>query len=315
MKEYEVAGILEGYHRGHGADKTFNLVFSGPFPVTKEGIPFQGLPWCPGRREIEKGDCVHLEMTTVYGGYWNQLVRIVSVGSQNAELTRFHEATVATMQAGISAMKVGTKMSEAVQTMARVAEENNFKLTTPMGHFCGLDLVEGRFDGESQVVLKSGHNRNCPSPPGRLERKGHDSVGRNLPDDRPRPPEVESNRRHPPHGLIFFVGLTFPQDGFIITPECFHFGSMCVFSLEGTMAVNLSIKRVPEGVAKQLRRRATRHHRSLQGELLAILEESVRSDLLLTPEEMLAQVRKYGLKTREESAKFMRQDRNARSHR
>lgn len=81
------------------------------------------------------------------------------------------------------------------------------------------------------------------------------------------------------------------------------------------MAVNLSIKRVPEDVAKQLRRRATRHHRSLQGELLAILEESVRSDLSLTPEELLAQVRNSGLKTREESAKFMREDRDARSHR
>jgi Xaa-Pro aminopeptidase len=156
MKEYEVAGILEGYHRGNGADKTFNLVFSGSFPVTKEGIAFQGLPWCPGRREIEKGDCVHLEMTTVFGGYWNQLVRIVSVGSQNAELTRFHEASVATMRAGVEAMKVGTIMSEAVQAMARTAEEKNFKLTTPMGHFCGVDLVDGRFDGESQVVLNPG---------------------------------------------------------------------------------------------------------------------------------------------------------------
>jgi plasmid stability protein len=81
------------------------------------------------------------------------------------------------------------------------------------------------------------------------------------------------------------------------------------------MALNLSIKRVPEDVARELRRRATKHHRSLQGELLAILEESVRSDLLLTPEELLAEVRKSGLKTREESARFMRQDRNARSHR
>ena len=173
MKEYEVAGILEGYHRGNGADKTFNLVFSGSFPVTKEGIPFQGLPWCPGRREIEKGDCVHLEMTTVYGGYWNQLVRIISVGSQNAELTRFHEATVATIQAGVAAMKVGTKMSEAVQTMAGVAEENNFKLTTPMGHFCGLDLVEGRFDGESQVVLN-------PGVTAILHPRLDDSKGRNM---------------------------------------------------------------------------------------------------------------------------------------
>jgi Xaa-Pro aminopeptidase len=156
MKEYEVAGMIEGYHRGNGADKTFNLVFSASFPVTQEGIAFQGLPWCPGRREIEKGDCVHLEMTTVFGGYWNQLVRIVSVGTENAELTRFHEASIATMKAGIEAMKAGTKMGEAVQAMAMVAEEKNFKLTTPMGHFCGVDLVEGRFDGESQVVLNPG---------------------------------------------------------------------------------------------------------------------------------------------------------------
>ncbi len=173
MKEYEVAGILEGYHRGNGADKTFNLVFSGSFPVTKEGIPFQGLPWCPGRREIEKGDCVHLEMTTVYGGYWNQLVRIISVGSQNAEVTRFHEATVATIQAGVAAMNVGTKMSEAVQTTARVAEENNSKLTPPMGHLCGLDLVEGRFDGESQVVLN-------PGVTAILHPRLDDSKGRNM---------------------------------------------------------------------------------------------------------------------------------------
>jgi Xaa-Pro aminopeptidase len=156
MKEYEVAGIVEGYHRGKGADKTFNLVFSGSFPVTKEGIPFQGLPWCPGRREIEKGDCVHLEMTTDYGGYWNQLVRIISVGSRNAELTRFHEAAVATIQAGVEAMKVGTVMSAAVHTMAGAAAEKHFKLTAPSGHFCGLDLIEARVGRESQVTLDPG---------------------------------------------------------------------------------------------------------------------------------------------------------------
>jgi ectoine hydrolase len=173
MKEYEVAGIVEGVHRGNGADKTFNLVFSGSFPVTKEGIPFQGLPWCPGQREIEKGDCVHLEMTTVYGGYWNQLVRIISVGSENAELAKFHEATVATIQAGVEAMKVGTLMSAAVRTMARAAEKKNFKLTAPLGHFCGLDLIEARVHGESQVVLNPGVTMI-------LHPRLDDSMGRNM---------------------------------------------------------------------------------------------------------------------------------------
>jgi len=38
------------------------------------------------------------------------------------------------------------------------------------------------------------------------------------------------------------------------------------------MAVNLSVKNVPEALAAKLRERAERNHRSLQGELMAILE-------------------------------------------
>lgn len=39
---------------------------------------------------------------------------------------------------------------------------------------------------------------------------------------------------------------------------------------------NLSIKDVPEAWAESLRQRATRNHRSLQGELMAIIEQAVR---------------------------------------
>ncbi len=41
------------------------------------------------------------------------------------------------------------------------------------------------------------------------------------------------------------------------------------------MAVNLSIKGVPEAIAARLRASAERHHRSLQGELMAIIERAV----------------------------------------
>lgn len=156
MREYEVAGIVEGYHRERGADKTFNLVFSGPFPATKDGVPFQGLPWCPGQRAIEKGDCVHLEMTTAYGGYWNQLVRIIAVGFTSTELEKFHQAAVATTQSGLKTMKADMKISEVIPAMAKTAEAHGFGLTTPMGHFVGLDLIEARVDADSQVILEPG---------------------------------------------------------------------------------------------------------------------------------------------------------------
>lgn len=40
------------------------------------------------------------------------------------------------------------------------------------------------------------------------------------------------------------------------------------------MSVNLSIKEVPDDIAERLRQRAARNHRSLQGELMAIIEQA-----------------------------------------
>jgi antitoxin FitA len=41
------------------------------------------------------------------------------------------------------------------------------------------------------------------------------------------------------------------------------------------MSINLSIKGVPESLAERLRQRAESNHRSLQGELMAIIEQAV----------------------------------------
>ena len=40
------------------------------------------------------------------------------------------------------------------------------------------------------------------------------------------------------------------------------------------MSLNLSIKDVPDAIAERLRQRAARNHRSLQGELMAIIERA-----------------------------------------
>ncbi len=45
------------------------------------------------------------------------------------------------------------------------------------------------------------------------------------------------------------------------------------------MPVNLSIKDVPDTLAESLRQRAARHHRSLQGELMAIVEQAAAEPL------------------------------------
>ena len=63
------------------------------------------------------------------------------------------------------------------------------------------------------------------------------------------------------------------------------------------MPVNLSIKNAPDEIVARLKERAAKHHRSLQGELLAIVEDAVSAPRRLTPKDVLAEVRRLGLRT------------------
>jgi len=75
------------------------------------------------------------------------------------------------------------------------------------------------------------------------------------------------------------------------------------------MPVNLSIKNVPNALADSLRKRAARHHRSLQGELMVLLEEGLTSEERLTPKQILDRIWEMGLHTRSESVMMIREDR------
>lgn len=77
------------------------------------------------------------------------------------------------------------------------------------------------------------------------------------------------------------------------------------------VTVNLSIKNVPDDLAEKLRHRALKNHRSLQGELMAILEETLCKREVLTPSELLMEVRKMQLQTESDSASWIRKERDA----
>lgn len=74
--------------------------------------------------------------------------------------------------------------------------------------------------------------------------------------------------------------------------------------------VTLSIKRVPETLVKRLKRKAALHKRSLQGELLALLEEAAPPGRL-TVDELWQAVRRYR-PIPGDSVKMIREDRDAR---
>ena len=77
------------------------------------------------------------------------------------------------------------------------------------------------------------------------------------------------------------------------------------------MPVTLSIKNAPDQVVQRLRARAAQHHRSLQGELLAIIEAAAREERPATAADILTETRRLGLHTPSEAAALIRADRDA----
>jgi antitoxin FitA len=77
------------------------------------------------------------------------------------------------------------------------------------------------------------------------------------------------------------------------------------------MPVNLSIKDVPDELAEALRERARSNHRSLQGELMAMIEASTR-ERPFKAMELWKEIQKLGLQTPDESTQWIREDRDSR---
>jgi antitoxin FitA len=74
--------------------------------------------------------------------------------------------------------------------------------------------------------------------------------------------------------------------------------------------MDLSIKGVPEDQVRRLRERAKANHRSLQGELRALIDEATGTPRSLTVDDVVAKVKRLGLVRRDEAARLIREDRD-----
>ena len=77
------------------------------------------------------------------------------------------------------------------------------------------------------------------------------------------------------------------------------------------MPTNVSLKNVPDDIVEKLRKRAKRHHRSLQGELIAILEEAV-GNTKLSIDQAESRLRELRFETGDESTAWLRELRDVR---
>ena len=74
---------------------------------------------------------------------------------------------------------------------------------------------------------------------------------------------------------------------------------------------SLTIKNIPEEILVLLRERAKRHHRSLQGELMLILEEAI-APTKMSLDQVQRRVEELGISTGDDSTRWVREIRDAR---
>ena len=84
------------------------------------------------------------------------------------------------------------------------------------------------------------------------------------------------------------------------------------WSYNGSMTVSLSIKDVPAELAQALRERAAQNHRSLQGELMHILETAVAKPRPFPAKELAARIRALGFTSPGDGTAIIRKDRDRR---
>jgi plasmid stability protein len=76
------------------------------------------------------------------------------------------------------------------------------------------------------------------------------------------------------------------------------------------MPVTLSIEGVPDRLVEALRRRAAEHNRTVEEEVVGILEDTLPEDGTITPGELLAEVQAMGLRSPADSVEIIREDRD-----
>ncbi|BDF68120.1 hypothetical protein CE91St43_20920 [Oscillospiraceae bacterium] len=142
-----------------GAEETFTLMTNGVFSYKDNQLPcLQPFSW-PDDRIVQNGDCIGMEITPRYKGYWTQLARTVCVGEMNQDLKKAHELQLKAIDFAVEMFKPGARLEAILKALWSFTQEHGYIPKLPFGHIVGLDLDEGgRGSLESKLVIQKGTN-------------------------------------------------------------------------------------------------------------------------------------------------------------
>lgn len=153
LREYEVAGMLEGVMRYLGADGYAfeTIVASGPNSAYPHAVPTS--------RELRQGDVVVIDLGAKYNGYSSDMTRTITMGSVPKEVKNalevISEAVNNAIDVACDGVDARTVDSAARDTLKRYGLSKYFIHST--GHGVGIDVHEKpRLSQSSKEILREG---------------------------------------------------------------------------------------------------------------------------------------------------------------
>ncbi len=155
MKEQEVVAELEYATLKGGGEYNFTLISSGRYGIRENRLPFIHAATMFDK-VIEKGDSVAMEITPRCNGYWTQLVRTVSVGEKNPELSEMHGVVTGAIKDVLPELRPGNPINAIPKRIRKYAESRGYASGANCGHICGCDLNEERLEITNERILLPG---------------------------------------------------------------------------------------------------------------------------------------------------------------
>lgn len=155
VTEFEWRAELERVMTAGGADGGFNMLGAGR--AEGEDDAFRGFVVPPTGRKFRKGDLVLLEISPRVKGYWNQIVRLVSLGEPPAYIRKAHAACLAAKYSALDKLKPGGTFTDLARALNDTLVEHGYTMKgIGSAHTIGLDLSESFINLDNRRTIEPG---------------------------------------------------------------------------------------------------------------------------------------------------------------
>ncbi len=142
MTTKELDRLAERSIKAQGGDPAFPYVndFPGSVCISVNNEVVHGIP---GKRRLEVGDVVKLDVGAIYDGYHGDAAITVPVGVVSAEAQRLMDVTEESLAVGIAAARAGNHLNDIGAAIQDFVEPQGFSMVRQyVGHGIGRELHE-----------------------------------------------------------------------------------------------------------------------------------------------------------------------------